>query len=70
MDIIQRLAAQLSVLETQLTESGNIFFLVDKTNLIFNFQERRPYIRPDINAPRIQFLVIGSIKYQNAVIRG
>jgi len=50
-DIIQSLAAQLSVFETQLTESGYIFFLMDKTNLIFNFQQGRFYIRPDINAP-------------------
>jgi hypothetical protein len=51
MDVIQRLAAQLSVLETQLTEPGYVFFLMDKTNLIFDFQQGRPYIRPDINAP-------------------
>ena len=51
MDIIQRLAAQLSVFETQLTESGYIFFLMDKTNLIFDFQQGGSYIRPDINAP-------------------
>ena len=51
MDVIQRLAAQLSVFETQLTEPGYIFFLMDKTYLIFDFQQGRPYIGPDINAP-------------------
>ena len=51
MDVIQRLAAQLSVFETQFTEPGYIFFLMDKTNLIFDFQQGRSYIGPDINAP-------------------
>ncbi len=50
-DVIQRLAAQLTVFETQFTEPGYIFFLMDKTNLIFDFQQGRPYIGPDINAP-------------------
>lgn len=42
---------QLGVLETQLAESGYIFFLMGETNLIFNFQQGRSYIRTDINAP-------------------
>ena len=49
-DIIQRLAAQLCVFETQLTESGDIFSLMDKTDLVFNFQQGGFYVRPDIDA--------------------
>jgi hypothetical protein len=50
-DRTQHLAAQSAVFEAQLAEFGDIFFLMDKANEVFNFQQGRFYIRSDINAP-------------------
>jgi len=44
-------AMGLGIFETQLAEPGDILLLFDEANLIFDFQQGRFYIRPDVNAP-------------------